>query len=121
MGFLLGVCCVAAACTGQAGGQGQKNHWFDLKPLERLTKDPQRFLLKFLKCANCKGDLWLTALIKTAATSKKILAAMGLPTLPPAAAPARAPPCINFHRLQAFFVRELHRRDLAYASATAHT
>ena len=51
-----------------------------------------------LKCANCKGDLRLIALIKTAATIKKILAAMGLPTLPPTA--ARAPPCMNFHDWQ---------------------
>jgi hypothetical protein len=51
-----------------------------------------------LKCANCKGDLRLIALIKTQTTIKKILAAMGLPTLPPAAAAsARAPPCFNFH------------------------
>ena len=50
-----------------------------------------------LKCANCKGELRLSALIKTQATIKKILAAMGLPTLPPAAAAsARAPPCLNF-------------------------
>jgi hypothetical protein len=35
--------------------------------------------------------------IKTQATTKKILAAMGLPPLPPAAAaPARAPPCMSF-------------------------
>ena len=53
-----------------------------------------------LKCANCKGDLRLIALIKTAATIKMILAAMGLPTLPPTAAPARAPPCMNFHDWQ---------------------
>ena len=50
-----------------------------------------------LKCANCKGDLRLISLIKTQTTIKKILAAMGLPTLPPAAATsARAPPCFNF-------------------------
>ena len=49
-----------------------------------------------LKCVNCKGDLRLIALIKTAATIKKILAARGLPTLPPAATPARAPQCMNF-------------------------
>ena len=50
-----------------------------------------------LKCANCKGDLRLIALIKTQTTIKKILAAMGLPTLPPAAATsARSPPCFNF-------------------------
>ena len=53
-----------------------------------------------LKCANCKGDLRLIALIKTQATIEKILAATGLPTLPPAAAPARAPPCMNFHDWQ---------------------
>ena len=50
-----------------------------------------------VKCANCKGDLRLIALIKTQATIKKILAAMGLPTLPTVAAPARAPPCLNFY------------------------
>ena len=49
-----------------------------------------------LKCANCKGDLRLIGLIKTAATIKMILAAMALPTLPPAAAPARAPRVAGF-------------------------
>ena len=46
-------------------------------------------------CASCKGQLRLISLIKTQATIIKILAAIGLPTLPPAAASARAPPCFT--------------------------
>ena|GEM_PF-3405589 len=46
-------------------------------------------------CAHCKGQLRLIALIKTQATIIKILATMGLPTVPPAAVPARAPPCFS--------------------------
>jgi hypothetical protein len=45
-----------------------------------------------VRCPRCQGELRLIALVKTEATIKKILAAMGLPTSPPAAAAARAPP-----------------------------
>jgi len=46
-------------------------------------------------CARCKGQLRLIALVKTQVTIIKILAAMGLFTLPPAAASAWAPPCLT--------------------------
>jgi len=46
-----------------------------------------------LTCAHCKGELLLIARIKTQATNTEILAAMGLPTVPPAFASARPPPC----------------------------
>jgi hypothetical protein len=43
-------------------------------------------------CDACGGPLRLIALIKTEATIKKILTAMGLPAEPPPVRPARAPP-----------------------------
>ena len=43
-------------------------------------------------CPACKSPLRLIALIKTDDTIKKILSAMGLPTLAPKLTPARPPP-----------------------------
>jgi hypothetical protein len=45
-----------------------------------------------LECPTCGGRLRLIALVKTQATIKKILGAMGLPTEPPHPHPARPPP-----------------------------
>jgi hypothetical protein len=43
-------------------------------------------------CPRCKTPLRLIALVKTGATIKKILSAMGLPTEAPKLSPARSPP-----------------------------
>ena len=45
-----------------------------------------------LLCQRCQGPMRLIALVKTEATIRKILAAMGLPTEGPKAARARPPP-----------------------------
>ena len=91
-----------SASPWPADAQDEETPADDTPPVKRKSKYiPWNKLLRRtfnvdVKCANCKGDLRLIALIKTAATIEKILAAMGLPTLPPAATPARAPPCVNF-------------------------
>jgi hypothetical protein len=67
------------------------------KPPGRSKYIPWRELLRRtfgieVKCSKCASDLRLVALVKTEATIKRILGAMGLPTEAPTPAVARPPP-----------------------------
>jgi hypothetical protein len=67
------------------------------KPTRTSKYIPWRELLRRtfgidLRCLRCHGDLRLIALVKEEATIAKILGAMGLHTMPPLLASARAPP-----------------------------
>ena len=50
------------------------------------------FALDVLVCPHCSGPRKLIALLTDGLVVRKILAHLGLPTEPPALAPARAPP-----------------------------
>jgi hypothetical protein len=50
------------------------------------------FAFRLLTCPHCGGERKLIALITERAVVRKILDHLGLPTAPPALAPARAPP-----------------------------
>ena len=74
------------AAANDATNRSRKSKYIPWRELLRRT-----FAID-IKCPRCKSDLRLIALVKTEATIKKILGAMGLPTEPPRPASARAPP-----------------------------
>ena len=54
------------------------------------------FAIDVTKCVNCGGRLRLVAAITDAASAKRYLDGVGLPSAVPELAPARAPPQLDF-------------------------
>jgi hypothetical protein len=75
--------CAADAAEG-SGRTGGRHPWADL--LKRV------FAVDVLRCPGCGGRRKIVAAITQAAVIRAILAALGLPTDPPAVHPARGPP-----------------------------
>jgi Putative transposase len=67
-------------------GRGRRSHYIPWAELLSRT-----FAIDVV-CGQCGGELRLIALVKTEATIKKILTAMGLPAEPPPMHPPRPPP-----------------------------
>ena len=80
------------AADGDGDGQGARTSPAPSRYIPWAELLRRTWGIDVLECHTCGGRLRLIALVKTEATIKKILAAMGLPTEPPQPHPARPPP-----------------------------
>jgi hypothetical protein len=81
---------VVVARRAAAGGGRGSAHACGRHPWAELLK--RVFAVDVLRCPGCGGRRRLIAAITQAEVNRAILAALGLPTEPPAVHPARGPP-----------------------------